>query len=110
MDHWLSSTCTAESAVLTGRIYRIELLSNVINVKKSTKTTFLTGICVVVLLALDLVETAHDKFLECVLFISMVHTEHYAVLVTSLHVIPGRPVHTNCRLKLMRKATWSPVN
>ena len=31
MDHWLPSTCQAASAVLTGRIYRIELLSNVIN-------------------------------------------------------------------------------
>ena len=58
VDHWLPFTCTAESAVLTGWIYRIELLSNVINVKKSAKTKFLTWICVPVPLAL--VKTAHD--------------------------------------------------
>ena len=49
-------TCQAESAVLTGRIYRIQLLNNVINVKKSAKTKFVTWICVVVPLALGLVK------------------------------------------------------
>ena len=38
--------------------HRIEQLSNVINVKKSTKKTFLTWTCIVV--PLDLVQTAHD--------------------------------------------------
>ena len=60
VDHWLPSTCTTESAVLTGRIYRIELLRNIINVKKSAKTIFLTWVCVAVPLALGLVKTAHD--------------------------------------------------
>ena len=51
-----NSHSTAESAVLTGRIYRIELLSNAIKLlmsKKSAKTNFFTWMCVVVPLAHD---------------------------------------------------------
>ena len=61
VDHWLPSTYKAESAVLAGRIYRIELFSNVINVNNtSAKMKCLTWICVAVPLAIGLVKTAYD--------------------------------------------------
>ena len=56
------STCTAESAVLTGRMYGIELLSNVINVKRMYDEIDNLDMCrcVAVPLALGVVKTIHD--------------------------------------------------